>query len=272
MQRPPFLQAYGALPLGGGTSLVIGITQDGIRGMGINAVARLLASDTRTAYKIIYGNTRGFTGVKNDTSEAKPQSGNGVSPMLKCLIPSGHRAKGAVIHLVPASGIFNAVIDRLEYMVENPKRFTVAQRRPLKAFLKTFGTRGLEEAIDKALGWEPADNYVRSLDEHKSYKTKFEELCRESFRKYGHRLTANAFVLIEEIIKGMVKKLREQRKRRGSKYLHDEFNAKGEAALMIAKGMAMEMLMESNTYPEFLARLTSWRSGQWQQRLDLQAA
>ena len=79
-------------------------------------------------------------------------------------------------------------------------------------------------------------------------------------------------MLVEELIRGMVKKLRDQRKKRGGKYLHDEFNTKGETVLVIAKGMAMEIMMDSNIYSEFLARLTRWRSGNRQKGLSLGAA
>lgn len=176
------------------------------------------------------------------------------------------------MHLVPAALILAAVVDRLEYMAENPKRFTVGHHKPLKVFLKAFGTRGLEDAIDKALGWKSTDDYVRSLDEPNNHKTKFKELCHECLRKFGHRPTANTFMLVEELIRGMVKKLRDQRKKRGGKYLHDEFNTKGETVLVIAKGMAMEIMMDSNIYSEFLARLTRWRSGNRQKGLSLGAA
>lgn len=66
MDRPPFLQAYGALSFGDGTSLVIGITQDGMKGMGLNAVARLLACNRRDVARLLYRNTSGFTGARND--------------------------------------------------------------------------------------------------------------------------------------------------------------------------------------------------------------
>lgn len=268
MHQLPYLLFYGKQPMGEGVpSLTIAVTRDGKSGMSGRKLAQLFRCDSRELPKLIYENTGGFSGGKNAPNSVKAQSGRGVSVAATHRIPPSHRAAGTEVHLYPSELIAKAANQRQLYLARKG-----IDHPPLNAFVTYFLAKGLDAAIKTALGWRATHRFIRQEDEVKPYRPQFRKLYHAVKRKFGVKPTPNVWELVEEIITGMTAAARRQRDLLGVVYNHMAFNDDGKDRLALDAEKAMLLLNASCTFKEFLENLIGWRSGNWQQRLDLEAA
>lgn len=271
MHDKPFLLFYGEEPMGEGVpSLTIGVTRDGKSGMSGKKLALLFRCDIRDLAPLIYGNTGGFIGGKNGPNPVKSQSGRGFSLVSTHRIPLSHRAGGKELHLFPAELIAATAVKRLVHLTS--RGMAPESLAPLEAFITHFAAKGLDAAIKTALGWRATDRFLRQEDEVKPYRPQFRELYHAVKRKFGIKPTPNVWELVEEIITGMTAAARRQRDLLGLGYIHMAMNDDGKNRLALDAEKAMLLLSASRSFKEFLENLIGWRSGNWQQKLDLQAA
>lgn len=252
----PYLRSYGEKLLGDGLpALVIAVTHDGKTGMSGKRLAELFRCDIRDLASLIYGNTGGFIGGKNDSNSIKPQSGRGVSLVSTHRIPLDQRAGGKELHLFPSEHIAKAAVPRLIRLADKG-----IDHPPLTAFVEYCVARTLDLEIKGALNWKPTDRFLRPTYELAPYKPKFTDLYQECVKKFGVKPTPLVWNALEEIMPGMVEAVRSQKKVTGSRYNHMEFNEDGSDQLVTDTSTAMAILKISDSFTGFLQNLTKWRS------------
>lgn len=268
MHDKPFLLFYGEEPMGQGVpSLTIGVTRDGKSGMSGANLAKLFRCNPLDLPALIYGDTGVSSHTETGPKLVKSQSGRGFSTHTTHRIPLSHRAGGKELHLYPAELIATAARKRYRHLL-----LRGADVAALEAFLDHFAAKGLDAAIKTALGWRATHRFLRQEDEVKPYRPQFRELYHAVKRKFGIKPTPNVWELVEEIITGMTAAARRQRDLLGLGYIHMAINDDGKNRLALDAEKAMLLLNASRSFKEFLENLIGWRSGRWQQKLDLQAA
>ena len=271
MHQLPYLHSYGEQPMGeGGPSLVIAVTRDGKTGMSGKKLALLFHCDIRDLASLIYENTGGFIGGKNASNSIKPRSGRGFSLVSTHRIPPSHRAGGKGLHLFPSELIAPAAMKRLIHLTR--RGMAPEALAPLEAFITYFLAKGLDASIKEALGWQATDRYIRQADEVKPYRPQFRDLYHAIKKKFGFKPTPNVWETAEDFLPGMTAAAREQRDALGLGYIHMAFNDDGKDRLALDTETIMLLLNVSSSFKEFLEHLIGWRSGRWQQRLNLEAA
>ena len=266
MHELPFLHSYGEQSMGDGVpSLTIGITRDGKTGMSGRKLAKLFRCNQLDLPKLIYENTGVFNAYKNGTFDGKSQSGRGVSMHTTHRIPLSHRAGGKELHLFPSELIATAANQRQLHLARQG-----IDHPPLTAFVEYCIARTLDTIIKEALGWLPTDRFLRAADEVKPYRPQFKDLYHAVKRKFGIKPTPGVWLNLEEIIRGMANAARTQRDVLGIRYNHMAFNDDGKDQLALDAEMAMLLVNTSSSFKEFLGNLVGWRSGMWQQKLDMQ--
>lgn len=267
MHDKPFLLFYGEEPMGEGLpSLTIGVTRDGKTGMSGNRLALLFCCNRKDLPELIYGNTGGFIGDKNTPNSIKPRSGRGFSLGTTHRIPPSHRAGGKELHLFPAELIAVAARKRYRHLL-----LRGADVAALEAFLDHFAAKGLDAAIKTALGWRATHRFLRQEDEVKPYRPQFRDLYHAIKKKFGFKPTPDVWESAEDFLPGMTAAAREQRDALGLGYIHMAINDDGKDRLALDTETIMLLLNVSSSFKDFLNNLIGWRSGRWQQRLDLEA-
>ena len=273
MHQLPYLHSYGEQPMGEGVpSLVIAVTRDGKTGMSGKKLALLFRCDIRDLPSLIYENTGEGGGGKTAPNLTKPRSTTRVRGGGK-MVPTHRtppRQGGNELHLFPTELIAPAAVKRLDHMAS--KGASPQDKAPLKAFITHFAAKGLDVAIKDALGWQATDRYIRQADEVKPYRPQFRDLYHAIKKKFGFKPTPNVWETAEDFLPGMTAAAREQRDALGLGYIHMAFNDDGKNRLSDDTETIMLLLNVSSSFKEFLENLIGWRSGRWQQRLDLQPA
>ena len=271
MHELPFLHSYGEQSMGEGVpSLTIGITRDGKTGMSGRKLADLFRCNKADLPKLIYGNTREGGGDKTVPNPTKPRSITGKRGGDKMVAThrTPPRQGGNELHLFPAELIAIAAVKRLDHLAS--KGASPQDKAPLKAFITHFAAKGLDVTIKAALGWQATDRFLRAADEVKPYRPQFKDLYHAVKRKFGIKPTPGVWLNLEEIIRGMANAARTQRDVLGIRYNHMAFNDDGKDQLALDAEMAMLLVNTSSSFKEFLGNLVGWRSGMWQQKLDMQ--
>ena len=249
-------------------SLTIGITKEGKTGMSGGKLAQLFRCNQLDLPQLIYGNPAERGSYKNGTFGTKSRSGRGFTLHTTHRIPLGCRGAGAELHLFPSELIATAAVKRLRHL--DRQGVDPQALAPLEAFITHFAAKGLDTVIKKALGWRPTDRFLRGEDEVKPYQPQFSDLQNASLVKWGCPLPPGAWLTIEEIIPGMARAAQTQRDALGIDYNHMAFNDNGRTHLAIDAEKVMMLVNVSCSVKEFLGNLGSWRSGMWQQKLDME--